>query len=290
MVCTAAWPHRLASRDCCRPLALFRVSGSARRTRGVHGTPSDGRGEESEVFYWVVKAILTPLLRVLYRPWTEGLENIPETGPAILASNHLSFLDSIFMPLMVPRRVTFLAKSDYFTEPGSRAGSSGCSSPVSVRCRSTAAAGRASEAALTDRHRHPQRGQAAGDLPGGHPLADGRLYRGKVGVARMALEAGVPGDPGRDDRHLRGAAAGQGRAAHQAGRHPVRQAAGLQPLRRPGGRPVRPAQHDRRDHVRAHVAFQPGVRRHLRGEGQGGSRRRARKASASVERAERSAA
>src|SRR3954462_7459048 len=70
------------------------------------------------VGYWLVKAILPPILRILFRPWVEGLENVPKPGPAIIASNHVSFSDSLFMPLVVPRRVTFLAKSDYFTGRG----------------------------------------------------------------------------------------------------------------------------------------------------------------------------
>ena len=70
------------------------------------------------MFYWVVKAILTPILRTLFRPWIDHPERIPDEGPAILASNHLSFSDSIFLPLVVPRRVTFLAKADYFTGTG----------------------------------------------------------------------------------------------------------------------------------------------------------------------------
>ena len=68
--------------------------------------------------YWIVKLILTPILRALFRPKVEGLENVPSEGPAILASNHLSFSDSIFLPLVVPRKITFLAKSDYFTSRG----------------------------------------------------------------------------------------------------------------------------------------------------------------------------
>ncbi|MDF3046477.1 MAG: 1-acyl-sn-glycerol-3-phosphate acyltransferase, partial [Ornithinibacter sp.] len=62
--------------------------------------------------------ILGPILRLLFRPWVEGSQHVPETGPAIFASNHLSFSDSIFLPLVVPRRMTFLAKSDYFTGEG----------------------------------------------------------------------------------------------------------------------------------------------------------------------------
>ena len=71
------------------------------------------------MIYWVLKTVvLGPILRLLFRPWVEGAEHVPETGPAIFASNHLSFSDSIFLPLVVPRRITFLAKSDYFTSGG----------------------------------------------------------------------------------------------------------------------------------------------------------------------------
>ena len=71
------------------------------------------------MFYWVLKTVvLGPLLKLLFRPWVEGEEHIPEEGAAIFASNHLSFSDSIFLPLVVPRRMTFLAKSDYFTGEG----------------------------------------------------------------------------------------------------------------------------------------------------------------------------
>ena len=71
------------------------------------------------MFYWVLKYVLVgPWLRVLFRPWVEGLENVPDKGPAIFASNHLSFSDSFFLPLVVPRHITFLAKSEYFTGRG----------------------------------------------------------------------------------------------------------------------------------------------------------------------------
>ena len=71
------------------------------------------------MFYWLAKFVLIgPLLRLIWRPWTKGLENVPAQGPVILVSNHLSFCDSFFMPVMVPRQVTFLAKSEYFTTPG----------------------------------------------------------------------------------------------------------------------------------------------------------------------------
>ena len=71
------------------------------------------------MLYFVLKYLtLGPVLRVFFRPWVQGMENIPEGGGAILASNHLSFSDSLFLPLVCPRRVTFLAKSEYFTSPG----------------------------------------------------------------------------------------------------------------------------------------------------------------------------
>ena len=76
------------------------------------------------MLYWLLKHVLLgPLLRLLYRPRVSGLENIPDTGGAILASNHLSFSDSIFLPLVCKRRITFLAKADYFNTPASRASS-----------------------------------------------------------------------------------------------------------------------------------------------------------------------
>ena len=71
------------------------------------------------MFYWFLKFIaIGPVLRLVFRPTAEGLENVPEEGPAILASNHLSYADWLFMPLAIPRRVTFVAKVEYFTSPG----------------------------------------------------------------------------------------------------------------------------------------------------------------------------
>jgi 1-acyl-sn-glycerol-3-phosphate acyltransferase len=145
------------------------------------------------VFYWFLKrVILGPLLKLIFRPYVEGIENVPEYGGAIFASNHLSFSDSIFLPLMMPRRITFLAKIDYFTGSG-------------VKGRLTAgffrgvgqlpvdrSGGRASEAALRTGLKVLARGDFLGLYPEGTRSPDGRLYRGKTGVARMALEAKVP--------------------------------------------------------------------------------------------------
>ena len=144
------------------------------------------------MFYWVVKMILTPVLRVCFRPWVEGGENIPASGGAILASNHLSFSDSIFLPLQVPRKITFLAKSDYFTGRGlkgrlTRGFFSGVGQVPIDR-----SGGAASEGALRTAKRILAGGSLLGLYPEGTRSPDGRLYRGKTGIARMALEAGVP--------------------------------------------------------------------------------------------------
>ena len=144
------------------------------------------------MFYWVVKAILTPILRTLFRPWVEGAEHIPTEGGAILASNHLSFSDSIFLPLKVPRRVTFLAKADYFTGKGVKGVlTKGFMSGVG-QVPIDRSGGAASEAALRTAKRILSEGNLLGLYPEGTRSPDGRLYRGKTGVARMAIEAGVP--------------------------------------------------------------------------------------------------
>jgi 1-acyl-sn-glycerol-3-phosphate acyltransferase len=145
------------------------------------------------VFYWFLKrVILGPWLRLVYRPWAEGLEHIPAQGAAIVASNHLSFSDSLFMPLVVPRRVAFLAKSDYFTGSGVK----GWLTRVFFRGVGQVpidrSGGKASEAAIRAGLRVLRRGDLLGIYPEGTRSPDGRLYRGKTGVARMALEAKVP--------------------------------------------------------------------------------------------------
>lgn len=144
------------------------------------------------MFYWVVKALLTPLLRLAFRPWVEGLENIPEEGPAILAGNHTSFLDNLILPLVVPRRVTFLAKSDYFTGRGLKGRAQAAFFKGVGQLPVDRTGGSASVAALETGKRVLAEGKLLGIYPEGTRSPDGRLYRGKTGVARMALEAGVP--------------------------------------------------------------------------------------------------
>jgi 1-acyl-sn-glycerol-3-phosphate acyltransferase len=144
------------------------------------------------VFYWVVKAIIGPVLRLLFRPWAEGTENVPREGPAILASNHLSFSDHFFAPLPLPRKVVFLAKAEYFNGRGikgllSKAFFSGVGQIPVDR-----AGGEASERALNTGLRVLASGELLGIYPEGTRTPDGRLFRGKTGVARLALEARVP--------------------------------------------------------------------------------------------------
>jgi len=145
------------------------------------------------LFYWVCKYILIgPWLRLLFRPQVEGLENLPEDGAAILAGNHLSFSDSIFLPLVCKRKITFLAKSDYFNTPGIKGLLTRLFMSAAGQVPVDRSGGRASEAALRTGLRVLGEGNLLGIYPEGTRSGDGRLYRGKTGVARMALEAGVP--------------------------------------------------------------------------------------------------
>jgi 1-acyl-sn-glycerol-3-phosphate acyltransferase len=136
--------------------------------------------------------VLGPVLWLVFRPQVEGLQYVPTRGAAIIASNHLSFSDSIFMPLVVRRRVTFVAKQEYFTGRGLKGFlirlffiSTGCI-PVDR------SGGQAAQAAIDTGLRVLRSGGLFGIYPEGTRSPDGRLYRGKTGVARMALEAGVP--------------------------------------------------------------------------------------------------
>jgi 1-acyl-sn-glycerol-3-phosphate acyltransferase len=140
------------------------------------------------MFWWLMKYVLLgPVLRLLYKPRAVGLENIPK-GPAILAANHQSFLDDLLLPLLVPgRKVVFLAKADYFDKWYLRWFFKGAN-VIPVRRESRSAA----EAALQTGVQALREGNLVGIFPEGTRSPDGRLYRGKTGVARMALEAQVP--------------------------------------------------------------------------------------------------
>lgn len=145
------------------------------------------------MFYWFLKWIaIGPVLRLIFRPEVEGRENVPEEGPAILASNHLSYADWLFMPLTVTRKVTFVAKAEYFTSPGikgwlQKTFFSGTGQVPIDRSGADAAAG-----ALITARRVLAQGGIFGIYPEGTRSHDGRLYRGKTGVARLAIEMGAP--------------------------------------------------------------------------------------------------
>jgi 1-acyl-sn-glycerol-3-phosphate acyltransferase len=140
------------------------------------------------MMYWLLKHIfLGPFLRLLYRPKAKGLENIPGDGPVILASNHVSFIDSMFIPLVIKRKVVFLGKADYFTS-AKTAWFFRAAGVIPIRREG----GSASEAAIQAGVRELRGGHVVGIYPEGTRSPDGRLYRGKTGVARMALLARCP--------------------------------------------------------------------------------------------------
>ena len=144
------------------------------------------------MLYWVMKYVLVgPWLRLIFRPWVQGIENIPESGAAILASNHLSFSDSFFLPLMIKPKITFLAKADYFNGRGVKGRLIALFFSGSGQVPVDRTGGRAGEAALVAGLSILDKGELLGVYPEGTRSPDGRLYRGKTGVARMALEAGV---------------------------------------------------------------------------------------------------
>ncbi len=144
------------------------------------------------MLYTFAKLTLGTVLKLFYQPWIRGEQNVPETDAAILASNHLAVIDSFFLPLMLRREVAFMGKSEYFTGKG-------------VKGKLTAAffrgvgtipvdrsGGKASEAALRTGLKRLESGKLFGIYPEGTRSPDGRLYRGKTGVARMTLESGAP--------------------------------------------------------------------------------------------------
>jgi 1-acyl-sn-glycerol-3-phosphate acyltransferase len=145
------------------------------------------------LFYWFLKVFaLGPLLRTVWRPWVEGLENVPREGPAIFASNHLSFSDSVFLPLVVPRRITFPAKIEYFTGVGMKGRLTALFFRGIGQVPIDRTGGRASQVALDAGLKLLQRGELFGIYPEGTRSPDGRLYKGKTGVARLALASGAP--------------------------------------------------------------------------------------------------
>ncbi len=144
--------------------------------------------------YVVIRGLLGLLFRLVWRPVVEGREHVPQDGPLIVASNHLSFIDSIVIPLAVPhRRVTFLAKSDYFTGGGLL----GWPRRTFFRVMGAVPVERGgdqheAQAALETALEALRKGWAFGIYPEGTRTRDGRLYRGRTGVAWLALNSGAP--------------------------------------------------------------------------------------------------
>ncbi|MGW3784041.1 lysophospholipid acyltransferase family protein [Micromonospora chokoriensis] len=144
------------------------------------------------MLYWLLKYVLLgPLLKLIFRPQVEGLRHVPATGPVILASNHLSFFDSIFIPLIVSRRVTFVAKAEYFTGKGIKGRLMKMFFVGTGTIPVDRSGGQAARAALDTQLRVLRAQGVAGIYPEGTRSPDGRLYRGKTGVARLALESGA---------------------------------------------------------------------------------------------------
>ncbi|KAA9110938.1 lysophospholipid acyltransferase family protein [Microbacterium rhizomatis] len=145
------------------------------------------------MFYWLMKYIVIgPLVKAIWRPWVVGRRNIPAEGAAILASNHLSVMDSIFLPLMIDRPMSFLAKSDYFTGKGLKGWATRMFMKATGQIPIDRSGGKASEASLNTGLQVLGRGDLLGIYPEGTRSPDGKLYRGRTGLARMALEAHVP--------------------------------------------------------------------------------------------------
>ena len=145
------------------------------------------------MFYWFMKHLVAgPLLKSVFRPWVIGHENILKTGGAILASNHLSVIDSVFLPLYLDRRISFLAKSEYFTGKGLKGWATRMFMTATGQLPIDRSGGKASEASLNTGLRILGGGDLLGIYPEGTRSPDGKMYRGRTGVARMVLEAGVP--------------------------------------------------------------------------------------------------
>jgi 1-acyl-sn-glycerol-3-phosphate acyltransferase len=144
------------------------------------------------MLYEVVHAVVPPAAKLIWRPHVEGLDNIPPTGPVIVASNHLSFADSVVIPFVVPRRVAFLAKRDYFTGTGIKGalvrGWFEGIGMVPVDRDDNKSALDSLNVALEVL----AQGEAFGIYPEGARSRDGRLYRGRTGVAHLALTSGSP--------------------------------------------------------------------------------------------------
>ena len=145
------------------------------------------------MFYWLMKNLVVgPIVRTAFRPWMTGHENIPTTGGVILASNHLSFIDSVMLPLVMDRQISFLAKSDYYTTRGFKGWLIRNFLKACGMLPIDRSGGKASEASLQTGLGVLEKGQVLGIYPEGTRSPDAKLYRGRTGIARMVLVANVP--------------------------------------------------------------------------------------------------
>lgn len=146
----------------------------------------------TSMLYTVLHGVVPPLARAVWRPTIEGLHHLPPTGPVIVASNHLSFVDSVVIPCVVPRKVVFLAKSDYFTGTGAKGALQRAWFEALGMLPVDRDDTKAALASLDTALEVLGRGEAFGIYPEGTRSRDGRLYRGRTGVAHLALTAGCP--------------------------------------------------------------------------------------------------
>jgi 1-acyl-sn-glycerol-3-phosphate acyltransferase len=140
----------------------------------------------------VLKAVLLVLMRVLYRPVVEGVENIPDEGPVIVAGNHVTFIDSMFLSLVVERQVYFIGKDEYVTGRGVKGRLMAWFFTTCGMIPVDRDGGHGGVAALMTGRRVLEEGKVFGIYPEGTRSPDGRLYRGRTGIARLALMTGAP--------------------------------------------------------------------------------------------------
>lgn len=159
----------------------------------VEGQASPAPVRQNGYLYWVTKAVLGPVVSLVLRPRVEGRANVPATGPVIFASNHTSFYDWLVLPHVVRRRrIIFLTKAEYFTGRGVKGRLRRFFFTACGQVPVQRSGGRAGDAALLTAVRLLAEGKALGVFPEGTRSPDGRLHRGRTGLARIAAASGAP--------------------------------------------------------------------------------------------------